>query len=59
MAAVTRLVNGNLMVPIGAYQKDLKADGQVEIGPDDPDFEPWLRIWRLSEGLPEEEGGTT
>lgn len=58
MAAVTRLPNGNLTVPIGAYQKGLKADGSVEIGPDDPDFEPWLRIWRLSEGLPEEEGTT-
>lgn len=55
MAAVTRLPNGNLTVPIGAYQKGLKADGSVEIGPDDPDFGPWLRIWRLSEGLPEEE----
>jgi hypothetical protein len=58
MGNVTRLPNGNLQVPIGAYQKDLDADGQEEIGPDDPDFQKWLRIWRIDEGLPAEEGTT-
>jgi len=58
MGNVTRLPNGNLLVPIGAYAPGLEADGQEEIGPDDLDFKKWLRIWRIDEGLPAEEGTT-
>ncbi len=55
MASVTRLDNGNLLVPFATHPKGKHIHGQEEIGPDHPDFFGWMRIWALENGLPEPE----
>jgi hypothetical protein len=41
---VKRLSNGNLLVPARAESDEgVIGDGMVEIGPDDPDYDEWVR----------------
>jgi hypothetical protein len=45
VSGVKRLRNGNLLVPARAESDDggVIGDGMVEIGPDDPDYDEWVR----------------
>jgi hypothetical protein len=45
VSGVKRLRNGNLLVPARADSDDggVIGDGMVEIGPDDPDYDEWVR----------------
>ncbi len=40
---VKRLRNGNLLVPMTATGPGIIGDGAVELGPDSPDYDSWLR----------------
>ena len=50
---IEKLPNGNLLVPRRAEGPEgLIGDGVEEIGPDDPDFEPAMREYKLQHDIP-------
>jgi hypothetical protein len=42
-----RLPNGNLLIPIRADSEGVQGDASLEIAPDHPDYERWLRDLEL------------
>ena len=52
MPGMTKLPNGNLLVPKRAEGPEgMIGDGVEEIGPDHPDFEAWMRTFKLQNDI--------